>query len=136
MHKTMRWISLSLAVAVMGALFLSSPPTASAERVRGGVVFVQPVPVFDPFFYAYPYPYAYGPYYVARNYGYVKLNTHGQNADIYVDGGYAAKTHKTKKLALRPGTHDIELRDSGGRTFFQERVAVMVGQTTKVDVPS
>jgi hypothetical protein len=53
-----------------------------------------------------------------------------------VDGGYAAKTHKTKKLALRPGTHDIELRDSGGRTFFQERVAVMVGQTTKVDVPS
>jgi PEGA domain len=135
MHKTMRWISLPLAVAIMGALFLSSPPMASAQRVRGGVVYVEPVPVYGPFFpYAYPYPY--GPYYVARNYGYVKLNTHGQNADIYVDGGYAAKTHKTKKLALRPGNHDIELRDSGGRTFFQERVAVMVGQTTKVDVPS
>src|ERR1700730_14536725 len=133
MRKTMRWISISLVVTIMGALFLSSPPTVSAQRFRGGVVYVQPVPVYDPFFtYGYPY----GPYYLARNYGYVKLNRHGQNAEIYVDGGYAAKTHKTKKLALRPGTHDIELRDSGGRTFFQERVAVMVGQTTKVDVPS
>jgi hypothetical protein len=55
MHKTMRWISIPVAVVIMGALFLSSPPTASAERVRGAVVFVQPVPVFDPFFpYAYP----------------------------------------------------------------------------------
>jgi hypothetical protein len=134
MRKTMRWISISLVVAIMGALFLSSPPTVLAQRFRGGVVYVEPVPVYGPFFpYAYPYPYG---YYAARNYGYVKVNTHGQNADVYVDGGYAAKTHETKKLALRPGTHDIELRDSGGRTFFQERVAVMVGQTTKVDVPS
>jgi hypothetical protein len=134
MRKTMRWISISLVVAIMGALFLSSPPKVLAQRFRGGVVYVEPVPVYGPFFpYAYPYPYG---YYAARNYGYVKVNTHGQNADVYVDGGYAAKTHKTKKLALQPGTHDIELRDSGGRTFFQERVAVMVGQTTKVDVPS
>lgn len=134
MRKTMRWISISLVVAIMGALFLSSPPKVLAQRFRGGVVYVEPVPVYGPFFpYAYPYPYG---YYAARNYGYVKVNTHGQNADVYVDGGYAAKTHKTKKLALRPGTHDTELRDSGGRTFFQERVAVMVGQTTKVDVPS
>ena len=134
MRKTMRWISISLVVAIMGALFLSSPPAVLAQRFRGGVVYVEPVPVYGPFFpYAYPYPYG---YYAARNYGYVKVNTHGQNADVYVDGGYAAKTHKTKKLGLRPGTHDIELRDSGGRTFFQERVAVIVGQTTKVDVPS
>jgi len=135
MHKTTRWISLALAVAVTGAIFLSLPPTVSAQRVRGGVVFVAPVGVYDPFFpYAYPYPY--GPYYVARNYGYVKLNTHGQDAAVYVDGGYAMRTHKTKKLALRPGNHDIELRDSRGHRFFEERVAVMVGQTTKVDVPS
>jgi hypothetical protein len=135
MHKTTRWISTVLAVAITGALFLSSPPTVSAQRVARRVVVVAPVPVFDPFF-PYAYPYAYSPYYVARNYGYVKLNTHGQDAAIYVDGGYAAKTHKTKNLALRPGNHDIELRDSGGHRFFQERVAVMVGQTTKVDVPS
>jgi hypothetical protein len=126
---------MALAVVITGALFLSLPPTASAQRARGRVVFVEPVPVFDPFF-PYAYPYAYSPYYMARNYGYVKLNTHGQDAAVYVDGGYAVKTHKTKKLALRPGNHDIELRDSKGHAFFQERVAVMVGQTTKLDVPS
>ena len=138
MRKSVGWIATTLAVAITGGMLLGLPPAASAQRLRGGgrVVVVEPVPVFAPFFpYAY-YPYAYPPYYVAGNYGYVKLNTHGQHAAVYVDGGYAAKTHKTKKLALRAGNHDIELRDSSGRTFFQERVAIMVGQTTKVDVPS
>jgi hypothetical protein len=45
MGKTMRWISISLVVAIMGALFLSSPPAVSAQRFRGGVVYVEPVPV-------------------------------------------------------------------------------------------
>jgi hypothetical protein len=133
MHKTMRWFSRALVVATTGLLLLSYPQAASAQQRR--VVIINRVPVFDPFFpYAYPYPYA--PDYVARNYGYVKLKTHGRDAAVFVDGGFAMKTHKTKSFALRPGNHNIELRDSDGRTFFQERVAVMVGQTTKVDVPS
>lgn len=136
MRKTMRWISTFLAVAIVGGTLLGLPSTASAQRVTRSVVVVQPVPVFDPFFpYAY-YPYGYPPYYVAGNYGWVKVDTHGQQAAVYVDGGYAAKTHKSKKLALRAGNHNIELKDSNGKTFFQERVAVTVGQTTKVDVPS
>ncbi len=135
MHNTMRWSSRVLVVAITGVLLLSFPQMTSAQRLRGRVVIVEPVPVFDPFFpYAYSYPYP--PSYVTRNYGYVKLDTHRTYASVYIDGGYAAKTNKTKKFALRPGNHDIELRDSNGRTFFQERVAVMVGQTTKVDVPS
>lgn len=136
MRRTVGWISTALAVAVMGGMLLGLPPTASAQRVTRSVVVVQPVPVFDPFFpYAY-YPYGYPPYYVAGNYGYVKVDTHGQQASVYVDGGYAAKTHKSKKFALRAGNHNIELKDSNGKTFFQERVAVTVGQTVKVDVPS
>ncbi len=136
MRKTMRWISTALAVAVVGGMLLGLPPTASAQRVTRSIVVVQPVPVFDPFFqYAY-YPYGYPAGYVAGNYGYVKVDTHGQQASVYVDGGYAAKTHKSKKLALKAGNHNIELKDSNGKTFFQERVAVTVGQTTKVDVPS
>jgi hypothetical protein len=135
MHKTMRWFSRALMVAMTGLLLVSFPQTASAQRIRQRVVVIGRVPVFDPFFpYAYPYPYA--PDYVSRHYGYVKLKTHGRDAAVYVDGGFAVKTHKTKSFALRPGNHNIELRDSDGRTFFQERVAVMVGQTTKVDVPS
>ncbi len=135
MRKTMRWFSMTLAIAMMGGLLLSIPQTASAQRLRRHVVVVEPAPFFDPFFpYAYSYPYA--PYYAARNYGYVKLDVHHKHAAVFIDGGYAAKTDKTKKFALRPGNHNFELRDSDGRTFFQERVAVMVGQTTKVDVPS
>lgn len=131
MRRTTRWISRALVVAMTGLLFLSTPNTASAQHRR--VVIIQSVPVFDPFF---PYPYAYPPGYVGRNYGYVKLKTHGRDASVYVDGGYALTTKKNKQFALRPGNHDIELRDHDGRTVFQERVAVLIGQTTKIDVPS
>jgi len=131
MRKTMRWFSRALVVATTGMLLLSTPNLASAQQRR--VVVIQRVPVFDPFF-TYPYPYP--PGYVGLNYGYVKLKTHGRDASVYVDGGYAVKTKKNKEFALRPGNHDIELRDDDGRTFFHERVAVTVGQTTKLDIPS
>ncbi len=127
----MRWFSRALAFAIVGGLLLSWAPTASAQR---RVVIVEPAPVFGPFFpYAYPYPYAYAPYYPA-NYGEVKIDTHRKDAAVYIDGGYAAKTGEAKKFALRPGNHEIELRDSDGRTLFQERVAVTVGKTTKLHV--
>jgi hypothetical protein len=48
--------------------------------------------------------------------------------------GFADRVEKAKKFALRPGTHDIELRDSDGRILFQERVAVIVGKTTELRV--
>jgi len=131
MGNAMLWFSRALVVATTGLLLLSTPDRASAQQHR--VVVIQRVPVFDPFF---PYPYPYPSGYVARNYGYVKLKTHGRDASVYVDGGFAVRTRKNKEFALRPGNHDIELRDDDGRTLFNERVAVMVGQTTKVDVPS
>jgi len=127
----MRWFSRALLVATTGLLLMSAPNAASAQQRR--VVVIESVPVFDPFF---PYPYPYPPGYVVRNYGYVKLKTHGREASVYVDGGYAVRTKKSKEFALRPGNHDIELRDDDGRTFFRERVAVIVGETTKIDVPS
>jgi hypothetical protein len=133
MHKTMRWFSRALVVATTGLVLLSFPQAASAQQRR--VVIINRVPVFDPFF-PYAYPYGYGPDYVSRYYGYVKVKPHGREASIYVDGGFAMQTKKNKEFALRPGTHDIELRDHDGRTLFQERVAVTVGQTTKVDLPS
>jgi hypothetical protein len=33
---------------------------------------------------------------------------------------------------LRPGSHDLELRDASGQTIFQERVDVLVGKTIKL----
>lgn len=71
---------------------------------------------------------------MAANFGEVKIDTHWKNAQVFIDGGYAAKIKEAKKFALRPGNHDIELRDAEGQTLFQERVAITVGNTTKLHV--
>jgi hypothetical protein len=110
-----------------------APQAAPAPQPRQRVVIEEPIRVFDPFF-DYPYPYAYAPDYMAENFGYVKIKTERKDTSVYVDGGFADKVEKAKKFALRPGTHDIELRDSDGRTLFQERVAVLVGKTTELHV--
>jgi hypothetical protein len=106
---------------------------APAPQPNRRVVVVEPIRVFDPFF-DYPYPYAYAPDYMAENFGYVKIKTESKDASVYVDGGFADRVEKAKKFALRPGNHDIELRDSDGRTLFKERVQVLVGKTTELKV--
>jgi hypothetical protein len=134
MRNTMRWLSIALACAITGGVLLGVAPTASAQRFRGRVVVVGP----GPFFYAPFYPwygyYPYPPYYMAENYGEVKFDTHWKDAQVYIDGGYAARIKETKKFALRPGNHDIELRNSDGQVLYQERVAVTAGHTTKLHV--
>jgi hypothetical protein len=108
------------------------PPAPMAQQpAQQQVVVVEPIRVFDPFF-AYPYPYAYPPDYMASNFGYVKIKTDRKDASVYVDGGFADKVEKAKKFALRPGNHNIELRDSDGRTLYKEQVAVLVGKTTEL----
>jgi len=112
---------------------MQNPSAQVAPQQRPRVVIVEPVRVFDPFF-DYPYPYTYPSDYMAANFGYVKIKTDRKDASVYVDGGFADKVEKAKKFALRPGTHDIELRDSDGRTLFQERIAVIVDKTTELHV--
>lgn len=111
-----------------------APAQSPAMQQPGNrVIFVEPVRVFDPFF-DYPYPYTYAPEYMAENFGYVKIKTDRKDASVYVDGGFADRVEKARKFALRPGTHDVELRDSDGRVLFHERVAVLVGKTTELRV--
>lgn len=115
----------------------AQPPATAAQQpapnVRQRVIIDEPIRVFDPYF-DYPYPYAYPPDYMSQNFGYVKLDTHVKDASVFVDGGFADKVNKAKKFALRPGTHNIELRDSDGREIFHERIAVLVGKTTTLHV--
>ena len=124
-----------MAVLLVGGLFLSVVPSVSSAQVRRRVIIVER---FDPFFpwyaYPYPYPYPYAPYYMAANYGEVKIDPQHKFAEVYIDGGYAATITKSKKFALRPGTHEIDLKNSDGVTFYHQRVAVLVGQTTKLRV--
>jgi hypothetical protein len=137
MVKTMGWLSRVLALATMGVLLLNAP-AASAQR---RVVVVRPAPFWGwgpgPYWGPY-YPYGYPSDYISEHFGYVKIDTHhhDQDASVFVDEGFAAKAKDAKKFALRPGNHEIELRDNLGRSLFKENIAVFVGKTTKVDVPS
>lgn len=129
----MKRILMASAVALLAVL--SFAPVASA-RVRvfvgGGYGYYGPryYGWYGPGWYG-----AYGPYYgpyAYRNTGGVKIETHVKGDSIFVDGGYAGVTGKLKKFPLRPGTHNIELRDRDGRTYYQERVEVIRGRTTEI----
>lgn len=121
------------ALALMAGLALAMTPEATAQKVRGVIVY-RSYPAYrwypSPFFYGhYGYPYRYAP---VETVGYVKVKTELKDAMVYVDGGYAGRAGDLKKFALAPGTHDIELRDSDRRVLDQERVSVLLGRTTKV----
>src|ERR1051326_5396747 len=119
----------ALAIPVIGAAFLALAvlPTPSAAQAR---VIVRPRAYYSYGYYPYVYPYRYG-FYGPRWYypgypgrylvvpagpttGEVKIKTHMKSGSVYVDGGFAGPTDKMKKFNLRPGNHDIEVRDPSG----------------------
>ena len=75
------------------------------------------------------YPYAYSP---GPTSGQVRLVDVAKDALVYIDGGYAGTAGKLKKFALRPGNHNIELRDPSGHAFHQEKIHVIPGKTVEI----
>lgn len=129
-------------LALLSVLFLA--PFASAQRLafRGGFgfgprVFVGPSFYYGPGWYAGWYgPGVYGlgwyePYgFVPSNAaGKVKIETKAKDAQVYVDGGYAGTVKQLGTFPLKSGTHNIELRDPNGQSFYQEQVSVIPGKT-------
>lgn len=84
---------------------------------------------YGPYGWGAGYGYGYSP---VPNAGQVKFVNVAKDALVYVDGGYAGTAGKLKKFALRPGSHNIELRDPSGHTFHQERVEVIPGKTLEI----
>ena len=87
---------------------------------------------YDPYWsgYGWGYPYyAYGP---AESSGSVKIEKAPRNDAVYVDGGYAGTVGELMKFKLRPGNHDIEVRDPDGHTAFKERIQVIPGKTIEI----
>jgi hypothetical protein len=119
MRQAMRWFSSSLAVLVVSGFLLSAGPGASAAQVRRRVIVVEPFYPYYPWGY---YPPGYLGYYAPANYGEVIIETHRKDLAVYIDGGYAAEIRKDKKFTLRPGNHQIELRDSDGRLSTENRL--------------
>ncbi len=87
---------------------------------------------FDPWFYD---TYGWGPWYgngYYPNAGEIQIQTNQKSNQVFVDGGYAGLAGQMKKFALRAGTHEIELRNPQGKTFYQERVTVIPGKKLKI----
>src|SRR5579862_4650291 len=130
--------SLTITAAALGALlFIAQPSSAQRLGFRGPrAVIVGPAFGYGPGWYGYGWydPY-WGPVYsVPKPSGEVKLMTHFKDASVYVDGGYAGTAGKLKHFDLMPGNHNVELRDSTGKTLFQEQVQIIRDKTTEVHV--
>ena len=116
------------------ALMMLVPASASARGFGGRVV------VGGPFIGGYwggpywgPYGFAYSPYWGPGYYGYpaageIKLDTKVKDAQVFINGAFAGSTKEAKKLHLRPGNYDIQIRE-GGQTQFDQKVYVAAGQT-------
>jgi hypothetical protein len=84
---------------------------------------------YGPWGWGWGYPYAYAP---TPSSGQVKLVDVAKGALVYIDGGYAGTAGNLKKFALRPGNHNIELRDPSGHAFHEEKIHVIAGKTLEI----
>ena len=116
----MRRTILVMAAALV--MLIPASVSAAGRRFVGGHVFVGGG-------YWGPGPYYWGPaYYGYPNTGEVKLDTKVKDAQVFINGAYAGTTQEDKKMHLRPGSYDFEIRE-GGRTQFAEKVYVAAGKT-------
>jgi len=83
----------------------------------------------------------YGPYWGYPGYwgpphGNLEFKTHDKAASVYIDGGYAGSLADMHKFSLRPGAHDVAVREPNGQTVFNQRVDVTLGHTVKIHLPA
>ena len=117
---------------VLLALAIFVPVASARPRIFIGGYYGGPF--YGPAYYGWYGPGYYAPYPVepAPYAGKVKFETKMKDASVYVDGGYAGTIRQLGTFPLRPGTHNLELRDPSGQTIFQERVDVLAGKTIKL----
>ena len=116
-----------LLLIALTAAVMMAPLSAYARPVR---VFVGPGYGWGYSYWgAYPYPYGYYGYGPAT--GAVKFDTKVKDAEVYINGAYAGTVGKLKTMNLRPGSYDIEVRESG-QTAFDKKVYVAAGKTLRL----
>lgn len=129
-----RFLKMS-AIALLSLFFLM--PAASAQFRRGFVGVYGPGwgwygpgwGWYGPWGWGWGYSYGYAP---IPNRGEVKIEGVPKDTLVYVDGGYAGTVGKLKKFPLRPGNHNLDLRDPSGHAFHQERIEVIAGKTLEI----
>lgn len=123
-----RYLKLSM-IALLAVMCVAPVASAHQRGFVGG--YFGPAYYYGPGWYG---PYWGGPYGYARGpvTGGVKFETKMKDASVYVDGGYAGTVGKLKTFQLKPGSHDVELRDHEGHSLYQERIEVIAGKTLKL----
>jgi hypothetical protein len=119
-------------VLALMALAIFVPVASARPRVFIGGGFYGPG-FYGPGYYGWYGP-GYGPYYVEQSpyLGKVKFDTKMKDALIYVDNAYAGTVRQLGTFPLRPGAHNLELRDPSGQVIFQQKVDVLAGKTLKL----
>ncbi|HEY2383364.1 MAG TPA: PEGA domain-containing protein [Terriglobia bacterium] len=127
-----RFVTVSAALGAF--LMVAQPSYAQRFFHRPRAVVVSPYfgYGYGPGWYGWSDPYWSA--YAVRPTGEVKIVTHMKDASVYVDGGYAGVTSKLKHFDLMPGNHNIELRDTAGKTLLQQQVQVIRDKTTEIHV--
>jgi len=127
-----RYLKFSL-IALLALVFIVPAASARPIVVRGGF--------YGPGWYG---PGWYGPGWYGPGWGWpygydsvpltggVKFDTKMKDASVYVDGGYAGTVGQLKTFQLKPGSHDVELRNHNGNSFYQEHIEVVAGKTLKL----
>src|SRR5580704_15129027 len=64
--------------------------------------------------------------------GKVKIDTKAKDSQVYVDGGFAGTVKQLGTFPLKAGTHDIDLRQPNGQSFYQQHIDVIAGKTIKI----
>jgi hypothetical protein len=118
---------------IVAAAVLTLAPMSASAAIRGFVSVGRPH-YYGGWYSPYWGPYwgGYGGYYrTYPNSGEVKLDTKVKDAQVFINGAFAGTTHQNKSMYLRPGSYNIEIRESG-RTLFAERVYVVAGKTLRL----
>ncbi len=86
-------------------------------------------PYWGPFGPYYPFGYFTSP---APDKGTVKLINPAKDAEVYIDSAYAGKATDLKKISIKPGAYNLELRVAG-QDPIQKRIYVLSGKTIKLE---
>jgi hypothetical protein len=125
--------------------------TRTARFRLGGIVFGAGYSRFGGCFpyYSYPfgypwYPYSYTAYpslwyhpgwYIGFSYhegmGEVKLRSNPEDADVFLDDGFAGKSKDLKTLWLEPGAYNLRV-EAANHAPFSLRIYVLGGKTLKI----
>jgi hypothetical protein len=127
MKRLWKYAAVSLLALAIFVPAASARPGVAFRGYYGG-------PYFGPAYYGWYGPGYYGEYRVAPapDTGKVKIDIKNKDAGVYVDNGYAGTVGDLKTFSLRPGSHDIEVRDRSGNTVLQEHINVVAGKTVKL----